>query len=299
MNNCAPNGQAEAAAGRKRPLLTIVTPVFNGVAFVEQCAENVANQGPEPIEHLFMDGGSLDGTVEMLESLGYRYPHIRFQSGPDGGQSSALNKGIRLARADVIGILNVDDYYEPGILGRVVDLFRGVDEPTLLVGNCNVRNHDGSISFINRPRRLRPWQLLLGTELVQFPLNPSAYFYHRCIHEIVGEYAEDEHYAMDLDFLLRASRAVSIRYVDETWGNFWLREGCKTVEGGASGVAIPQRDAVYARHRRMLPPVQRFLVTRVAGISESRFGETVRFVWRRPDLAVQRLGVRIRRLLGP
>ena len=139
---------------------------------------------------------------------------------------------------------------------------------------------------------------MLGTELVQFPLNPSAYFYHRSIHDAIGLYAEDEHFAMDLDFLLRAVWVADFHYVNETWGNFCLSPTCKTVSGGALGISIPQREAVYARHRATLPGMQRIFVTTIAAISASKVCDVARFVWRRPDLAARRVGYHLRRLTG-
>lgn len=284
--------------GKATPRLTILTPVFNGRKYVRRCVENVAEQCRDgTVEHLVLDAASTDGTVERLAALARRWPHLRFVSEPDRGQSHALNKGINLATGSILGILNVDDYYEPGVLPRVLSLFDHSSEPAFLVGNCNIRRDDGSLWFVNRPRRLRPWQLLLGTELVKFPLNPSAYFYHRSLHDLVGPYDENEHYAMDLDFILRAAFRIGLRYIDETWGNFCLSPACKTVTGGSSGLAIPQREAVYARHRMLLPGGQRHVVKGIAAVSRSKPVDIARFVVQRPDLAWGRLLVRLRNVV--
>lgn len=285
-------------SGKQEPVLSIVTPVFNGRAYVERCVENVASQQVSRLEHIVVDGASTDGTIELLEGLSRDWGHLRVLSEPDRGQSDALNKGIKLARSRTIGILNVDDYYEPGVLPRVTSLLEDLPEPSVVVGNCNVRNENGVIEFVNRPRWLRPWQLMLGTELVQFPLNPSAYFYHRSIHDAIGLYAEDEYFAMDLDFLLRAVRVADFHYINETWGNFCLSPTCKTVSGGTLGISIPQREEVYARHRATLPGMQRRFVSTIAAISASKICDYARFVWRRPDLAARRLGYHLRRFTG-
>jgi glycosyltransferase involved in cell wall biosynthesis len=277
--------------------LTIVTPVRNGRDFISKCVGNVAGQGDtERIEHLVLDAASTDGTVEILDRLSNRWPHLRVISESDRGQSHALNKGARLARGSVIGILNVDDYYEHGVLPRVMALFENVPEPSFLVGNCNIRREDGSLWFVNRPRWLRTWQLLLGIEVVKFPLNPSAYFYHRSLHDLVGPYDEKNHYSMDLDFILRVAFKINLRHVDETWGNFCLSRQCKTMAAGESGVAIPLRDEVFAHHRAQLPPVQRLVVSTIAALSRSKPCEVLRFVVQRPDLAWTRIRYHLRRL---
>lgn len=279
------------------PHLSIVTPVLNGRDHAKRCVDNVITQGVDDVEHIVIDGGSTDGTVEILRDLAERWVHLRVVSEPDSGQSDALNKGIALARSPVVGVLNVDDYYEPNVLRRVASRFENLPEPSVVVGNCNVRNVDGSIEFVNRPRRLRLWQLLLGPEIALFPVNPSAYFYHRCIHDLVGPYLVEEHLAMDLDFLLSAARVAQFHYHDETWGNFCLSPSCKTFLSFTEQVAVPERDAVYARHRAMLPPMQRFLVLAVVRLIESKLGEITRFSWRRPDLAARRLGHHLQRIL--
>jgi glycosyltransferase involved in cell wall biosynthesis len=275
--------------------MTVLTPVFNGRSFIRRCVESVAAQGAGgSVEHLVLDAASDDGTVELLDELAHEMPHLRYASEPDRGQSHALNKGVALARGSIIGILNVDDYYEPGVLVRALELFDDAPEPSFLVGNCNMLREDGSLWFVNRPRWLRPWQLLLGIELVKFPLNPSAYFYHRSLHDLVGPYDENEHYAMDLDFILRVAFRIGLRHIDETWGNFCLSPACKTMIGGSSGLAIPQREAVYARHRMLLPGGPRHVVKGIAAVSRSKPVDITRFVVQRPDLAWGRLLVRLR-----
>lgn len=276
--------------------LTVITPVFNGREFVEKCVDNVAEQNEnDRVEHLVLDAASTDGTVEILDKLSRRWPHLRVISEPDRGQSHALNRGVRHAVGGILGILNVDDYYEPGVLTRVLRLFEEIREPGFLVGNCNIRREDGSLWFVNRPRWLRPWQLLLGTELVKFPLNPSAYFYHRSLHDLVGPYDEDDHFAMDLDFLLRTAGRIELHHVDEIWGNFCLRQECKTVAGGESGLSTTQREAVYSRHRLDLPITQRTFVSGLAAMSRSKPVDVLRFVLHRPDLAWERFCSRLGR----
>src|SRR5690349_9456456 len=100
--------------------LSIVTPVFNGGCFIESCLRNVIEQACPAIEHIVVDGGSADGTVEILSEYAARFDHIHWVSERDRGQSDALNKGIRMARGTVIGWLNVDDFYEPNVLSGVL-----------------------------------------------------------------------------------------------------------------------------------------------------------------------------------
>jgi len=292
--NILSDGNSQGRGGPE-PRLTVLTPVFNGREFVETCVRSVVEQGAgDRVEHLVLDAASTDGTAEVLNELSRGLPHLRVISEPDRGQSDALNKGVRLARGPVIGILNVDDVYEPKVLVRVLELFDELTEPAFVVGNCNIRREGGEVWFVNRPRWMRPWQILLGIELVKFPLNPSAYFYHRSLHDLVGPYDENEHFAMDLDFILRVANRIKPLHIDEIWGNFFLGPNCKTVVGGENGTAILEREAVYARHREVLPPVQRALVAGVAAVSRSKPVDVIRFVVRRPGVAWKRLWLRLR-----
>ena len=101
-------------------LLTIITPVFNGSAFLKSCLENVASQWQEEIEHLVVDGGSQDGSVEILKESSNYLQHLRWISEKDNGQSDAMNTGIKMAKGKWISFLNVDDFYENGALNSIL-----------------------------------------------------------------------------------------------------------------------------------------------------------------------------------
>jgi glycosyltransferase involved in cell wall biosynthesis len=213
--------------------LSIITPVYNGVTMLEACMLNVINQQCPAVEHIIVDGGSTDGTVDMIKAYASRYSHIRWLSEKDRGQSDAMNKGIRMAEYPIISFLNVDDYYEPGVFNRVLLLFEGVPHPALVVGHCNIRRHDGSLIRVSQPHHLNLIDLLVLRG--EFPQNPSSYFYHKSLHEVIGYYNEKEHFNLDVEFIYNAVQRARIILVDEVWGNFRMTEGSKTkgiVESG-------------------------------------------------------------------
>lgn len=207
--------------------ITVITPVFNGKRYIEKCLRNVADQDCPFVEHLIMDGASTDGTAELVAEWAHRYPHIRLVSEKDKGQSNAMNKGIHLAKGSIISFLNVDDYYEPNTLNRALEVFKDLPEPSFVCGNLNVWHADGTLRHFNKPSRLSLVELV--SHKFEWPYNPSAYFYHKSIHDLVGMYNEEEHFVMDYDFILRVARQIPIRYVDETWGNFCVVEESKTL----------------------------------------------------------------------
>jgi GT2 family glycosyltransferase len=94
------------------PLVSIITPVLNGVETVGACLASIARQTYRPIEHIVVDGGSTDGTLELLREYRVSYP-FRWVSEPDNGMYEAINKGISIAHGEVLAYLNSDDLYLP------------------------------------------------------------------------------------------------------------------------------------------------------------------------------------------
>src|ERR1044071_2619578 len=100
-----------------QPLVTIVTPSLNQRQFIEATVRSVLDQDYPAIEYVVMDGGSTDGTLDLLRRYGDR---ISWRSGRDGGQSAAINAGWRAGRGQVLAWLNADDTYFPGAVGSAV-----------------------------------------------------------------------------------------------------------------------------------------------------------------------------------
>lgn len=208
--------------------VSVITPVYNGEAFIEACLLNVIEQDCPEAEHLIMDGASTDGTLEIVKRYAKRYPHIRWVSERDHGQSHAMNQGLAIARANVLGFLNSDDYYEPGVLKKVVRMFQTLKERSFLVANCRLWDEFDRSFHVIRPKHLTRERLLLGFRYYEFPVNPSSYFYHKSLHTFAGLYDEHNHLNMDLDFLIRALPYANVTHVDQVWGNFRVIPGSKT-----------------------------------------------------------------------
>jgi len=239
------------------PLISIITPVYNCRDFIGDCIENVASQLGVDMEHIVVDGGSCDGTLQIIEAAARRYPHLRWVSEPDRGQSDAMNKGVALAKGTIIGFLNADDYYQPQVLARIGSLFLELPVPSLVVGKCNVWREDCSLWFVSAPSQICLQRLLEERYLEAFPMNSSGYFYHKSLHERIGPYKVDEHYAMDLDFIIRAVAASQVYYFDELWGNYRYLPGTKTYQDDQSGINGKRISALVASYRRQLPLYQR------------------------------------------
>jgi glycosyltransferase involved in cell wall biosynthesis len=217
------------------PILSIITPVYNGEKFISGCIESVAAQKLAGVEHIIVDGRSSDRTMDIVRDKARVYPHLRWVSEPDRGQSDALNKGIDMARAEYIGILNADDFYESGALRCVASIVKNLSGQRLIVGACNILTIGDQIQYVNRPNVLKFENLMIDPWKWPFPYNPSAYFYPKAVHDVIGRYNIEEHFGMDFEFILAAVRAIEPLYVDAVLGNFRLIPGTKTFKNTVDG----------------------------------------------------------------
>src|SRR6266404_322755 len=117
---------------QKAPRISVITPVLNKAAYIERCFQSMDQQSYNSFEHIIIDGGSQDGTVELINNYASKRPNVIWISKQDRGQSHAMNRGLRLAQGDIIGFLNADDYYEPEILMTVSGAFRDMGGPSIL-----------------------------------------------------------------------------------------------------------------------------------------------------------------------
>ncbi len=205
----------------KKPKISVITPAYNASKFIEQAIKSVLLQDYDNYEHIIVDGGSNDGTVEILTS----YPHLIWISEQDEGQSDAMNKGFAMASGQIIVYLNADDYFLPHAFSTVVPIFEGGAD--FVVGNVKVLFSDHTV-WMNRPassyqKMLRHWQ---GNA---FCVNPVGYFYRREVQTAVGGFSSDNHFAMDLEFLLSAGQKFTFNKVNEILGVFRMVPGTKTM----------------------------------------------------------------------
>ena len=117
--------------------LSIITPCLNRVQHVESAIQSVLKQGYLDMEHIIVDGGSTDGTLEVLA----RYPHLRVITGKDRGMYDALNKGLAAASGAIIGFLNTDDLYADDVFRSVVELFKE-DSIDAISGKAQIINQE-------------------------------------------------------------------------------------------------------------------------------------------------------------
>lgn len=181
------------------PLISIITPSYNRVDMITDAIESVLTQGDPHVEHIIVDGASTDGTLEMLTC----YPHLRVVSEPDKGMYDALNKGLRLARGEVIGLLNTDDRLAPGCLESVRTTFAAYPETLAVVGSV-IYEQDGKIVRTCHAPDLDHFLTLTGRNETNFP---NGWFLRRAVYERIGEFDSTYRFTADNELMIRLTLA--------------------------------------------------------------------------------------------
>ena len=213
----------------KLPKISIVTPVYNCVAYIEETILSVINQGYPNLEYIIMDGGSTDGTIDIINKYKDRISVIH--SGPDGGQTKALIRGFEEASGDVLCWLNGDDYYMPGVLNKVGRLFQENTSMNMVYGDYLVIDENGNLEA--KPKVSYDFHIALYSYLM-IP-QPSS-FWRKKSYEEVGGLNPSFSYAFDWDFFLRmglealqSRQPEAIRHIHDIYSVFRLRPDSKSV----------------------------------------------------------------------
>lgn len=203
------------------PLVSVVTPSYNAVQFIEETIRSVQAQDYAPVEHIVMDGGSTDGTVDILR----RYPHLQWASDLDRGQSDALNKGFKVARGEILGWLNADDTYSIGTVAAAVAFLQAHPEVSVVYGDCAVIDEASRVTGSIATGEFNFSEQVLGNLIPQ----PSV-FLRRSAVAAVGGVDETLHYVMDYDLWLRlAAAGYMFARIPGVLANFRMCPGTKSV----------------------------------------------------------------------
>jgi glycosyltransferase involved in cell wall biosynthesis len=208
-----------------QPLISIITPTLNQAGTIDETIRSVAGQEYPQFEHIVVDGGSTDGTLEILA----KYPRLRWVSEPDRGQSDAINKGIRMSGGDVIAYLNSDDIYRPGAFQAVAAAFEANPHSGVVIGDCDRIDAQSRVEGLFRARLERRGDLLRFWEWgAGFCIPQPAVFVRRELFERVGGFREHLHLAMDYDMWLRLAAFTDFTVVPRTLAAFRETPDTKT-----------------------------------------------------------------------
>lgn len=251
-----------------QPKVSIITPSYNQGEFIERTILSVKNQDYPNIEHVVIDGGSTDNTLEILKKY---EDQIVWKSEPDKGQSDAINKGLRMATGKIIGWLNSDDTYLLYAVTTVVREFLQHPEYGMVYGKCNCINENDRI-VREYPVVPFSYKILLRHRSGIIP-QPASFIKKNVLQE-VGGLDVSLHCVMDYDLWLRIGKKYKIQYIPIVLANFrhhpqsktsmreWERwhETLRVIKRhGGSRFSYIYLSYQWKRFRRFLRPIKQIL----------------------------------------
>lgn len=199
--------------------ISILTPSFNQGQYIENNIRSVMNQDWDDVEHIIIDGGSTDNTLNVLKN----YPHLKWVSEPDEGQADALNIGLTMATGDIIGWINSDDYYKKNIFKEVITAF-GNEPVRWVVGNIFSTYPSFGITEKVTSPEITYKRLLKSPDIVR----QQAAFFKKDVLIATGGWNKKYHMAMDFDLWVRLAKKESPKMVNREWAYFRHHDHQKT-----------------------------------------------------------------------
>lgn len=204
-------------------LVSIVTPSFNQARFLETTMRSVLEQDYPHIEYIVIDGGSSDGSVDVLRKYADRL--ASWTSEKDRGQTDALNKGFARATGDILAWLNSDDVLAPGAVSAAVAYLESHPEAGMVYGDCDFIDENGQ-PIGHFPARQTDYRKL-RQGYVHVPQQAS--FFRADLWRQVGPLDPSFYFAMDYDLWVRLARLAPLHYHPQLWAYFRLHGGAKTI----------------------------------------------------------------------
>ena len=242
-------------------LVSVVTPSYNQVKYLEETILSVLNQTYPNIEYLVVDGGSSDGSVELLKQYDDRISW--WVSEPDQGQTDAINKGFARASGEVYAWLNSDDLYHPDAVSEAVEYLVTHPEVGLVYGDANFIDANERVIGKFNAQQTSYQRLRRGG--VYIP--QQAAFWRANLWDEVGPLDPSFYFAMDYDLWVRLARITEIRYTPRLWAYFRLHDDAKTISADdrcwPEMLKVHRRDGgswfsvIFARYylRRLFAPL--------------------------------------------
>lgn len=192
------------------PLVSVITPSYNQAEFLEATIQSVLAQDYPKIEYLVVDGGSTDGSVDIIKK--YQSQITWWESEPDEGQASAINKGMARAQGEIVAWLNSDDLYLPGAVREAVASFRENSPVSMVFGNAITIDAKGiPLNELVFP----DWDLedLIGFRIICQP----AVFMGRSYYEQVKGLDQNYHFMLDHHLWMRIASQAPIKHENSLW----------------------------------------------------------------------------------
>lgn len=208
------------------PKISIVTPSFNQARFIEKTIKSVLSQNYPSLEYIVMDGGSTDETVKILKKYGKK---IIWKSEKDQGQADAINKGLKIAKGEILAYLNSDDILLPDCLLKVGKFFQQNPKIRWAFGKCKIIDEKGTeirkvVTFYKN--LLLPF-VSKNLLLVVNPISQPATFWRREVTQKIGFFAEKHYYCMDYDYWLRMITKFQSGFINDYLAGFRIHQKSK------------------------------------------------------------------------
>lgn len=192
-----------------KPLISIITVVFNGEQYLEQTIQSVINQSYDNVEYIIIDGGSTDGTLDIIKKYEDRIDY--WVSEKDDGIYDAMNKGITLATGKVIGLINADDWYEKRTIKEVVDIFNENKHRDIVYGLLRHIKNEQEYKIEAQNHNF------LYERMIPHPTC----FVKKAVYNKLNNFSTMYRASADYDFMIRAKLAnFNFIKIDEVLANF-------------------------------------------------------------------------------
>jgi glycosyltransferase involved in cell wall biosynthesis len=229
--------------------ISIITVVLNGVTTIERTLDSIADQRTyhADIEHILIDGGSTDGTLELLHQRRNQIEIL--MSEPDNGLYDAMNKGIRLATGDIIGILNADDHYaNRQVLSDVNQIFQSQDVDAVF-GDLEYFNpkHHTVATRLYRSAHFKPEKLSRGL----MPAHPTL-FLRKSVYDRFGLFKPEYKIAGDFDFIARIFKNGDLKYTYVPRILIRMQSGGVSTRGLKSTILL-NKEILRSCHENQIP----------------------------------------------
>lgn len=205
----------------KIPLVSIITPSYNKGPFIEETILSIKNQNYPNLEHIIIDGGSSDNSIEIIKKYHGTY-NMKWVSEHDEGQSDAINKGWGMANGEILGYLNADDTYMPWTIESAVKHLMENPNVCMVYGDCNIINEDNNILNHHQAREFNLKEIVMG---ISAP-TPTLIF-HRELLNYVGLLEQNLCISWDCEFWLRVGLNFKVQRIPVVLTNFRFYPGTK------------------------------------------------------------------------
>jgi glycosyltransferase involved in cell wall biosynthesis len=205
------------------PKISVITPSFNQAAYLERTIRSILDQGYPNIEYIIIDGGSTDGSVDIIRKYAERLSF--WVSEPDRGQAHAINKGLQRTTGEWVAWQNSDDVFYPGTFAQLAHMAARKPDADLIIGNMNLIDKDDGL--LRDMKYVRPtYRSMLAEGMV---LTNQAAFWKRGLHDEIGYLDEGLDCGFDFEWFLRVLKGERIAaHVNATWGGLRMHEETKT-----------------------------------------------------------------------